>query len=65
MSIAAYEDGFDICQFTQKRIFISEYKAYIYAKRVREGRGENDLSPEESEAVRVAMEGGQAPGAAA
>lgn len=38
-------------------------QARIYAKRVREGRGENDLSPEESEAVRVAMEGGQAPGA--
>ena len=34
MSIAAYEDGFDTCQFTQKRIFISEYKAYIYAQRV-------------------------------
>lgn len=38
-------------------------QARIYAKRVRDGRGENDLSPEESEAVRVAMEGEPAPGA--
>lgn len=34
MSIAAYEDGFDICPVAEKRIFISEFKAYVYAKRV-------------------------------
>lgn len=40
-------------------------QARIYAKRVREGRGEHDLSPEETEAVRAAMRGEQAPEATA
>jgi len=40
-------------------------QARIYAKRVRDGRGENDLSPEEAEAVRAAMSGEQPPEAAA
>jgi len=40
-------------------------QARIYAKRVRDGRGENDLSPEETEAVRAAMSGEQPPEAGA
>ncbi len=38
-------------------------QARIYAKRVRGGSGEQELSPEELEAVRVAMAGGGAAGA--
>jgi hypothetical protein len=33
-------------------------QARLYAKQVRQGRGELELSPEENEAVRVALEGG-------
>jgi hypothetical protein len=33
-------------------------QARLYAKQVREGRAELELSPEESEAMRLAMEGG-------
>jgi hypothetical protein len=33
-------------------------QARLYAKRVLEGRGELELSPEEAEAVRLALEGG-------
>ena len=33
-------------------------QARWYAKQVREGRGELELSPEEDEAVRLALEGG-------
>jgi hypothetical protein len=33
--------------------------ARLYAKQVHEGRGELELSPEENEAIRVALEGGQ------
>jgi hypothetical protein len=33
-------------------------QARWYAKQVREGRGEHELSPEEDEAVRLAVEGG-------
>jgi len=40
-------------------------QARIYAKRVRDGRGENDLSPEETEAVRAAMRGEHPPEEAA
>jgi hypothetical protein len=35
-------------------------QARLYAKQVREGRPELELSPEESEAMRLAMEGGDA-----
>jgi hypothetical protein len=35
-------------------------QARLYAKRVREGRPELELSPEESEAMRLALEGGDA-----
>jgi Protein of unknown function (DUF4446) len=35
-------------------------QARLYAKQVREGRPELELSPEESEAIRLAMEGGDA-----
>jgi Protein of unknown function (DUF4446) len=34
-------------------------QARLYAKQVHEGRGELELSPEENEAIRVALEGGQ------
>lgn len=34
MSIAAYEDRFDLCAVTGKRIFITEYKAYVHAHRL-------------------------------
>jgi hypothetical protein len=34
-------------------------QARMYAKQVHEGRGELELSPEENEAIRVALEGGQ------
>jgi hypothetical protein len=33
-------------------------QARLYAKQVHEGRGELELSPEESEAIRLALEGG-------
>jgi hypothetical protein len=33
-------------------------QARWYAKQVREGRGEHELSPEEDEAIRLALEGG-------
>jgi Protein of unknown function (DUF4446) len=33
-------------------------QARWYAKQVREGRGEHELSPEENEAIRLALEGG-------
>ncbi|MEA2211584.1 MAG: hypothetical protein QOF83_1532 [Solirubrobacteraceae bacterium] len=33
-------------------------QARLYAKQVREGRGELELSPEEDEAIRIALEGG-------
>ncbi len=36
-------------------------QARVYAKQVREGQGELELSPEEDEAVRVAVEGGRQP----
>jgi Protein of unknown function (DUF4446) len=32
-------------------------QARLYAKQVREGRGEIELSPEENEAIRLALEG--------
>jgi len=35
-------------------------QARLYAKQVREGRPELELSPEESEAIRLALEGGNA-----
>lgn len=35
-------------------------QARLYAKHVREGRGELELSPEEDEAIRLALEGGGA-----
>jgi hypothetical protein len=35
-------------------------QARLYAKQVHEGRGELELSPEETEAIRLALEGGQA-----
>jgi hypothetical protein len=35
-------------------------QARLYAKQVREGRPELELSPEESEAIRLALEGGDA-----
>jgi hypothetical protein len=39
-------------------------QARVYAKQVSEGRGELELSPEEHEAIRIALEGdGAAPGA--
>src|SRR6185503_14686554 len=38
-------------------------QARVYGKQVRDGRGEIELSPEEAEAVRLAL-GGAAPGAA-
>jgi hypothetical protein len=34
MSIAAYEDGFDTCAATGKRIYISASKAHVYARRI-------------------------------
>lgn len=34
MSIAAYEDGFDTCEATGKRIYISASKAHVYAQRI-------------------------------
>lgn len=34
MSIAAYEDGFDTCEATGKRIYISASKAHVYAHRI-------------------------------
>jgi hypothetical protein len=37
-------------------------QARLYAKQVREGQPELELSPEESEAVRMALEGGSADG---
>lgn len=36
-------------------------QARLYAKRVRGGRGELELSPEEEEAVRIALDGAPAP----
>jgi hypothetical protein len=36
-------------------------QARLYAKQVREGRGELELSPEEEEAVRIALDGGRGP----
>ncbi len=36
-------------------------QARVYAKQVREGQGELELSPEEDEAVRIALEGGRQP----
>jgi hypothetical protein len=38
-------------------------QARLYAKQVHEGLGELELSPEENEAVRLALEGGGAPSA--
>ena len=35
-------------------------QARLYAKQVREGQPELELSPEESEAIRLALEGGSA-----
>jgi hypothetical protein len=40
-------------------------QARLYAKQVREGRPELELSPEESEAIRLALEGGSPDGSAA
>jgi hypothetical protein len=40
-------------------------QARLYAKQVREGRAELELSPEENEAIRLALEGGGADGAPA
>jgi hypothetical protein len=37
-------------------------QARVYGKQVREGRGELELSPEEAEAVRLALGGGALPG---
>jgi hypothetical protein len=37
-------------------------QARLYAKQVREGRGELELSPEEEEAVRIALDGGRPAG---
>lgn len=34
MNIAAYEEGFDVCEATGKRIYISESKAHVYAARI-------------------------------
>lgn len=34
MSIAAYEDGFDTCEVTGKRIYITATKAHVYAHRI-------------------------------
>jgi hypothetical protein len=34
-------------------------QARVYAKQVRDGRGELELSPEENEAIRLALEGGE------
>ena len=36
-------------------------QARLYAKQVHEGRGEFDLSPEEGEAIRLALEGDAGP----
>jgi hypothetical protein len=36
-------------------------QARLYAKRVEDGRGELELSPEEQEAVRIALDGGDRP----
>jgi len=35
-------------------------QARLYAKQVREGQGELELSPEEDEAIRLALEEGRA-----
>jgi hypothetical protein len=40
-------------------------QARLYAKQVREGRAELELSPEETEAIRLALEGGGADGSPA
>jgi hypothetical protein len=40
-------------------------QARLYAKQVREGRAELELSPEESEAIRLALEGGGSDGSPA
>jgi hypothetical protein len=37
-------------------------QARVYGKQVRDGRGELELSPEEAEAVRLALSGGASPG---
>jgi hypothetical protein len=34
VSIAAYEDGFDTCDATGKRIYIGASKAHVYAQRI-------------------------------
>jgi len=39
-------------------------QARLYAKQVREGRGELEFSPEEEEAIKLALQGGSAAGAA-
>jgi len=58
MSIALLDD-------TQSGIVLScihhRDQARVYGKQVRGGRGELELSPEEAEAVRLALAGGQAP----
>jgi hypothetical protein len=36
-------------------------QARLYAKQIHRGRAELELSPEESEAIRIALEGGGAP----
>jgi hypothetical protein len=40
-------------------------QARLYAKQVREGRAELELSPEETEAIRLALEGGSSDGSPA
>ncbi len=39
-------------------------QARVYGKQVHDGRGELELSPEEAEAVRLALAGGEGPSAA-
>ena len=39
-------------------------QARLYAKQVNAGQGELELSPEESEAIRIALQGGQQPASA-
>lgn len=34
MSISAYEEGFDTCEVTGKRIYISASNAHVYAQRI-------------------------------
>lgn len=41
MSIAAYEDGFDLCPHEGKRIYVSQTKAFVYAKRLQKKNKRN------------------------